>query len=577
MGRMGNLTGKVLIISSLFALCRFGAQSPIDLEVRKEAARFPGYKDFRKAAGFFLKKEYDSTLVYASRHLEEYGRSPDVLTNYCRYFRGVAFKEKRMFGEAEAELKKIPPGFVGYRKTVAFLGDTALEQDDFRKALQYYGKVRKYRRLEGLEIDEGRIDHNTGLCYLHLGKFKAAEEFLFKGLKWHREKKDSVMMIGSYMDLGNLYYEQYLDHLAIPYYEKAYKLSQKIGGNYLIKKNASLNMAVVEENRKRYLKALEYRKASEAWNDSLSNQTRIWQDAQHEKLLAVKSKQNEIDILQAENKIRILEKNRMIYAVFLLIIILLSGIYFYLQKSRDSKVILKQKIRLDESNATKDLLFSVISHDLRSYINSLKRIYSAMLVSAADQQHGKVVEQIRSSASIVDSTHRLLNNLFSWAMIQTGQLYFNPESIDMARIIEQVAYNSKSLMDEKHILFENKVTDSLKVYADQESLKMIIRNLLDNAVKYTGPGGKIVIRDFVSSAGFHGISVEDTGIGIAPEHLRELEGLRDQQPGMAPSARRPSGFGLQLCRLMTEKNSGSLEIVSEKNKGTKIMISLLKG
>jgi signal transduction histidine kinase len=160
--------------------------------------------------------------------------------------------------------------------------------------------------------------------------------------------------------------------------------------------------------------------------------------------------------------------------------------------------------------------------------------------------------------------------------MQTNQLYFNQENINISRITEQVVYNYQSLMSEKNIYFENAVMKNINVYADQESLKIVLRNLLDNAIKYTNSGGKISIYDTENSDNFHSISIKDTGKGISTKLQRRI--LSNQDKVTTGRAKRESlGLGLQLCRLMIEKNKGFLEIKSEENKGTQITISLLKG
>lgn len=561
-----------LFMGLIFTTSFINAQNSIDINIKKKAKEFSSDINFFKASAFFLNKEDDSTLIYAGRRLDE--PSIPIIRYYCHYFRGVCFKEKRMFKEAEIEFNKIPQHFIFYPKIIAFLGDIALEQGNFQKASDYFQKVKDQNQFEKLGIDKSYIIHNLGLCYLHLSQYRIAEEFLFESLKLQEEKRDTLSIVGSYMDIAGLYYEQYRDDLAIQFYEKAYTLSKK-APNFLIKKNASLNMAVVEENRKNYSKSLEYRKESEVWNDSLNNQSKIWSDAQLEKRLAVKNKQNEVNILTAQNKLKTLEKNRILYLTAGLILILLGGVYFYLQKMKTNKIILKQKTELDESNKTKDMLFSVVSHDLRSYVNSLKNTHFNMLKTLEKRDLKTLNEQIKNGFAIADSTQNVLNNLLHWALTQTNQLYFNQENINISRITEQVVYNFQSLMTEKNIDFENTMSKNINVYADQESLKIVLRNLLDNAIKYTDSGGEISLSDFEYSDTYHSIILKDTGKGMSTELQKNI--LFNQDTITRKTKRGTTGLGLQLCRLMVEKNQGFLDIKSEENQGTQITISLLKG
>ena len=129
--------------------------------------------------------------------------------------------------------------------------------------------------------------------------FDKADVYLSKSIETVEKKGDTVKLISSYGNLATMYYDQYIDHKAIPYFKKAYVLSKKVD-NYELKKKAANNMSIVEENRKNYLKALTYRKESQQWKDSLNNQYRIYETAQLEKKIAVEQKQNEVNLLQAE-------------------------------------------------------------------------------------------------------------------------------------------------------------------------------------------------------------------------------------------------------------------------------------
>jgi tetratricopeptide (TPR) repeat protein len=113
---------------------------------------------------------------------------------------------------------------------------------------------------------------------LHLKEFKKAEHYLLQSIKLEEKQNDSSILVGSYGDIATLYYDQYKDNLAIPYFEKAYHLSKKVK-NYQLKQNAALNMAVVEKNRNHFAKALIYREEYDQWKDSLNNQNKIWEVA----------------------------------------------------------------------------------------------------------------------------------------------------------------------------------------------------------------------------------------------------------------------------------------------------------
>lgn len=110
---------------------------------------------------------------------------------------------------------------------------------------------------ERYDFKASALYHNLGISYFHIEQYAETEKYLFRSLELQEKDKDTVRMVSSYMDIANLYYAQYKDNEAIPYFEKAYQLSKKTK-DFELKQNSALNMAVMEENRKQFSRSLEY-------------------------------------------------------------------------------------------------------------------------------------------------------------------------------------------------------------------------------------------------------------------------------------------------------------------------------
>ncbi|WP_240475230.1 tetratricopeptide repeat-containing sensor histidine kinase [Flavobacterium reichenbachii] len=520
---------------------------------------------------FFVEKNWDSTLVYSGKQLNN--APNNELREYSLYFRGVSFKNKKLFKEAEKELNKISSDFEFYYKVRIKLGEIAVEQKQYNKALQYFQGILKETDKAVYDLKKSVILHNIGLCYLHLTKFDKAEEYLFRSADLQKAEKDTLLLIGSYMDIATLYYEQYKDQLAIPYFEKAYNLSKNVK-SFELKQNSTMNMAVIEENRKNFAAALAYRKEYETWKDSLNDQNKVWAIADLEKKFAVKEKQKEVNILEAENKLKAAERNGFIISSVLLLLLLGGGIYLYKQKNKTSKIILEQKNELDILNAAKDKMFSIVSHDLRSSVNALKRSNTKLLENLESKNFAALDALLHQNSAITNETYNLLENLLNWALVQTKQVYFHQESLHLHSIVEQVQYNYTALAANKNISLENSVSIDEYVYADLDSLKIIIRNLIDNAIKFTNPNGFISIYSRHSDNENCCLVIEDSGIGMNALIRNSI-----LNPAAIVSKKDKDEFvgtalGLQLCKSLIIKNEGQLEIESEENKGTKMIIIL---
>ncbi len=544
----------------------------INQKISKQSERFNNNLDFKKTLSFYLEREWDSTLIYTAKLISK--ESAKELLDYCSFFRGYSFQQKKIFTEAEKEFNKTPKDFYLYPMARMYLGEIALEQQKFQKAIEYFDEL-KNLDVEGLfGTKRSVIDHNIGVSYLHLEKFGEAEAYLLKSVKAQEKEKDTIHLVGGYGDLANVYYEQYKDAQAIPYFQKAYQLAKKVK-NFKLKQNTALNMAVVEENRKDLVKALKYRKEYEQWRDSVNNQDRIYETAQMEKKIAVEQKQKEVISLQAENRIKEAQRNGFLYSAIILLLLLGTVFYFYREKVKTNRIISDQKEQLNELNTTKDKLFSVVSHDLRSSVNAIKTGNKKLLENLETQDKKEITKTLQQNSSIVNGAYRLLDNLLNWALLQTKQSYFEMTQLSLSRIIDHVAYNYKPILQEKEITYTNSISKKEEAFADQESLKIITRNLLDNAIKFTEEGGEISIYS-ENKENYINLIVEDSGIGMDKETQEELQ--KDTQLLSKKKHENiiGTGLGLHLVKSMTAKNQGKFNIESEVGKGTKIIISLLK-
>lgn len=547
-------------------------ESVFEIALNKRVNQNRNFKILEKAHFYFEKKEWDSTLYYSMKQLEVTQNTE--VKNYCHYLRGYCLREKMLLSEAKAEFFKITNHFWFIANVKSNLGEINLEQKNFKEAIGYFEWIERYPEYLKLDVNKSALFHDIGLCHFHLQHYKLAENYLVNGAELQEQEKDTFGLIASYMDIANLYYEQYLDALAIPYFEKAYQLSKQVN-NFELKQNAALNMAVVEENRKHYKEALVYRAEYETWRDSLTDQNKVWDIAQLEKQFAVKEKQKEVNVLATENKLKVAERNGFIYVAILLFVLLGAGVYFYRLNVKRSKIIFAQKTELDELNAAKDKLFSIVSHDLRSSVNALKTSNTNLQSNLDTKNYSELDQLLQTNSAIANGAYNLLDNLLHWALLQTEQSYFKQESLRLFPIVEQVAYNYKHLMLEKNIVFEQSIPKSTQVFADPESLKIVLRNLFDNAIKFSKEGGKIAV--YVrSETDLVELVVEDTGLGMSESTRLNLLKASIQPAKKQHEELVGTGLGLQLCKSMISKNGGIFTIESEVQVGTKMIVSLPK-
>jgi signal transduction histidine kinase len=495
----------------------------------------------------------------------------DEYSNYCHYFRAISFINKQWFAMARKEFEMLPKTFPLYFTAKMEMGTIALEFGNYSKALRYFLEIKELPQEDKRYFKKGVLYHNIGLCYLHLEKFEDSEKYLLESLSLQKEEQDTSFLINSYMDIANLYYAQYKDDLAIPFFEKAYALSKKTT-SFEVKQNAALNMAVVEENRKDYLKSIVYRKEYEIWKDSINDQNKILAVAELETKFITEKKQKEIEILEKDNSIKKAQLNTFIYSSVLLSLLAVLLFYFYRSKRKVNKVILAQKVTLDALNDTKDRLFSIVSHDLRSNVNAIDKNNSKLSESFETKEYDEIGPQIEQGNALTNSTKAMLDNMLNWALLQTEQMYFQQEDLSLRSIVNHVTHNYEPLLNSKNIALKIDIPPSVFVYADSESLKIVFRNVIDNAIKFSVAGDQISIYTNAQSDSHCQLIIEDTGSGMSNDVLIDL--LGQSKVGSKKINKERTGLGLHLCQSMMLKNEGGLDIESEENVGTKLIFSI---
>ncbi len=229
----------------------------------------------------------------------------------------------------------------------------------------------------------------------------------------------------------------------------------------------------------------------------------------------------------------------------------------------------KQLLRL---NADKDKFFSIIAHDLRSPFN-LFLGYTQKMSKELDSMTTKEIHRVSllMNKSATD-LYNLLNNLLNWTRIKQGLIPFRPQKTVLSEICRDAVDILNQNADAKNILIHNRVNPDLVIYADTEMLKVVLRNLVSNAIKFTNKGGTININAEQQSSSVI-VSVSDNGVGIPQANLARLFEISDIQSVKGTANEKGSGLGLLLCKEFVEKHNGSLIIKSEVGKGTECIVT----
>ena len=244
------------------------------------------------------------------------------------------------------------------------------------------------------------------------------------------------------------------------------------------------------------------------------------------------------------------------------------------------RVIAQKTEDLRNSILSRDKLYSVIAHDLRSPMGSIKMMLN-MLVVAVDHEQigGDMYEMLSMVNKSVEDTFTLLDNLLKWSKSQIGRLNVVRQNMDMVVLCRGLIEVFEKMGEFKQIRFSLDAPESCDVYVDRDMIKSVLRNLLSNSLKFSNKGGEIIlhVKDSVlEEGGFAVISVEDFGCGISEEGQSKLLKLESHFSTFGTGNEEGSGLGLLLCLDFVTKNSGRLWLTSQKGVGTTFNFSLPK-
>ncbi|CAM3457723.1 PAS domain-containing sensor histidine kinase [Zobellia roscoffensis] len=236
-------------------------------------------------------------------------------------------------------------------------------------------------------------------------------------------------------------------------------------------------------------------------------------------------------------------------------------------KKKGEENLRKKEAQLKDVGATKDKLFSIIAHDLRSPFNNISLLTD--LLSDSIQKND--VAQSNEYLELIDRTTKnslnLLDNLLNWAKSQTGQLELVSESVCINQIINETLELCKTIAETKNITLNSSKVQVVEVYSDDKIIRTIVRNLVSNAIKFTKPGGNISLSTELRDI-YVEVTVSDDGVGMSPDTSQKLFGINTNMACVGTADEKGSGFGLVLCKEFVEKLGGKIWAESTLGEGS---------
>lgn len=417
---------------------------------------------------------------------------------------------------------------------------------------------------------------NIGSIELMMGQYQKSMENLQKAIDLYSPKNDYQGMAMAFFYKGQLYNKLQQFDSAIECFNRSL-LNNENFKNLSMTSDCHNGLAYAYAQKKRFQKAYQHSSEAKLINDKIllsqfvERITQLTEALKYEEALSV---QKEREKALAER----LNFQRNIIKFYVAIIILLAlivglGVYFYIKRAKDVRLLQVQKEEINKLNSSKDRFFSILAHDLKNQLTSIVTI--AQMVKDKSMAIGDdgLIELSRRLYALGFATNDLLENVLSWIKSQGKQLTIRKSNINLKELIDRIILTQKPAAEIKNVAINNKAEPTLTVNTDVDMLSTVLRNLISNAIKFSNAGSRVDVFA-VQKGNIIEISVTDYGIGMANETLDRLFNSLESISQLGTNNEQGSGLGLVICNQLVTDLGGKIKVHSEPQKGSTFTVSL---
>lgn len=473
------------------------------------------------------------------------------------------------------------------------LGVVLDELDRNDEALRYFLEYLDYSIQTNYTKGQYIAYNNIGYLYFKTQRNHEALNAYSKSLAISTALGDSTPIVNTHNNIASVFLGMGELDKAIQYVNTGLKyMPNEVNIDYLSESHEILSKVYAAKHD--YIKAYQHQSVTMAIKDSLFSIKTNEQIMEMQIRFEMEQKEKEIELLKKNDEIKNLnlQKQKNVNFIWFVIMLLLGIvailIYVSLQQKKKSNTLLHEKNselvnsykklldseeHLKELNATKDRLFTIIAHDLKNPMNVLLG-YSELLYTHFEKYDEQ--KKLELNAVIYHTSQNLsmlMENMLQWARAQTGVIKYNPEHFPLSTIVKQEVNLHSSLLEQKQLKVVNRVEDSIIVFADINLVSIIVRNLLNNAIKFSNLLDRIII-NASEKDGMVEVKVTDYGIGMSKTEIGKLFKIDSSYSSLGTSGERGTGLGLIICKDFVEKNGGEIYVTSQEGLGSSFIFTL---
>lgn len=524
-----------------------------------------------------------AAMLESLKHYQEAGSRLGVASAYIAI--GTVYSQQENFLQAQQYYHRAINIFKEEQDTTrlatVLLNSGKLQHDSqkYDSALWYYGEAYSLFEKLGFDVGVAYALGNIGLVKTSLGKFEDANNNLNEAIAMLEEMGDNYAIAEYQLSLAEIYRERGNTDEALAFARQSWSISYEDGLLQQMR-NASQLLSELYAERGDYQKAFEHQSTYLTLRDSINNEEVIRNMADMRTEFEVEQKQAEIDLLnKSKENQRLIQFGLILFLLLIIAIVIILYRYYSLQKEANQQLA-HQKNELHQKNqeldaliVTREKFLSIVSHDLRSPVNAFYGLSGILKEYVEEKQYNLLPQMITHIEKNSLHLSVLLDNLLSWAVNQNGDIPIRPEQISVKEIAEEVVGVFETMALTKEINLSSRVEDSLLIWVDRNAFFTILRNLINNALKFTSSRGEVIIEAFREDDKV-AVHVRDTGVGMSQEKVNTLFQQKEGGRTWGTSGEKGLGIGLQLVYEFVKLSQGSITVKSEEGKGTTFMIML---
>jgi signal transduction histidine kinase len=538
-----------------------------------------GLKNSLSAINIFEKRNLKDELSKAYNNLAEAYHQTNQIEKALE-FNQKALKVRVQLGDS-----------TGMKLSTKNIASLYSKRKEHRKAIEFYEQTMSLLNSETDQDLRGEILPRIGYEYLQFREYDKATNYLLEGLQYNRKTKNQEGVLISLNAIGSLNIEQNQLKLAEIQLAEALEIAEQTDNKNELLKNYRLQIAL-DSTRGYYQNAFNWQRKYFNLKETLTAemQPQNLEDLENnapesilDSLPTDETNQN-TTISEVDKKYEIATYLLGIGLLIALISLFVTGTQYNKAKQSEigltaknkqltehNAIILEQTQHLEEINKVKDRLFSIVSHDLKDSISSIKGFLDLLKEdSISKEEFNELIPELSENAN---NASLLLYNLLNWSKSQMQNLEPKPELFN----IQEVFQIKISLVEQKAEQKRLAIIDESQndyIYADRSMIEIVIQNLLTNAVKFSRVGDVITVtsQDFGDKVR---LSVEDTGVGITKENIDRLF-KNDAFTTIGTKNEKGTGLGLTICKELVELNNGKIWVESTPNVGSKFFVELPK-